>query len=66
MKYICLVGCILTPLDGYMAVCLVLRIDVHDISKAAESKQNKQEVSRTVVLTLKLVFSECTNDKTRR
>ena len=29
-----------------------------NISKTADSKQNKQEVSHTVILPLKLVFSE--------
>ena len=30
VKYICLIGCRLPPLDGYMAVCLVLTIEVYD------------------------------------
>ena len=29
MQCICLVGCRLPPLDGYVVVCLVLTIDVH-------------------------------------
>ena len=33
MQYICLVGCRLTPLGGYVAVCLVLTIDVYAITK---------------------------------
>ena len=28
----CLIGCRLPPLDGYMAVCLVLTIEVYGIS----------------------------------
>ena len=32
VQYICLVGCRLPPLDGYVAVCLVLTIDVYDIT----------------------------------
>ena len=30
MQYICLIGCKLPPLDGYVAVCLVLTIEVYD------------------------------------
>ena len=30
MQYICFVGCKIQPLDGYLAVCLVLTIDVYD------------------------------------
>ena len=30
VQYICLVGCKIQPLDGYLAVCLVLTIDVYD------------------------------------
>ena len=29
VQYICLVGCRLPPLDGYVAVCLVLTIEVY-------------------------------------
>ena len=28
----CLIGCRLPPLDGYVAVCLVLTIEVYDIT----------------------------------
>ena len=30
VQYICLIGCRLPPLDGYVAGCLVLTIDVYD------------------------------------
>ena len=30
VQYICLIGCRLSPLDGYVAVRLVLTIDVYD------------------------------------
>ena len=29
VQYICLVGCEIQPVDGYMAVCRVLKIDVY-------------------------------------
>ena len=29
VQYICLVGCKIQPLDGYVAVCLVLTIDIY-------------------------------------
>ena len=29
MQYICFIGCRLPPLSGYVAVCLVLTIDVY-------------------------------------
>ena len=32
VQYICLIGCRLPPLDGHVAVCLVLTIDVYDLS----------------------------------
>ena len=28
-QYICLVGCQIQPVDGHVAVCLVLTLDVH-------------------------------------
>ena len=31
VRYISLVGCKLSPLDGYVAVCLVLAIEVYDL-----------------------------------
>ena len=33
MQYTCLLGCRLPPLDGYMAVCLILIIDVYGKEK---------------------------------
>ena len=33
VQYKCFVGCRLPPLDGYVAVCLVLTIDVYAITK---------------------------------
>ena len=32
----CLIGCRLPPLDGYVAVCLVLIIEVYDIRQTTE------------------------------
>ena len=31
VQYICLVGCRLPPLDGYVAACLVLTIEIHGL-----------------------------------
>ena len=31
VQYICLVGCRLPPLDGYVVVCLVLTIDAFGV-----------------------------------
>ena len=33
MQYICLVGYKIVPVDGYLAVCLVLTIDVYGLTE---------------------------------
>ena len=42
MQYTCLVGCRLPSLDGYVAVCLVLTIDVYGPFVKPENKQRKE------------------------
>ena len=40
VQYICLVGCRIQPLDGYVPVCLVVTIDVNASVKMKESFMN--------------------------
>ena len=41
IQYTCLVGCRLPPLDGYVAVCLVLTIDVYDCRRCSLVRMKK-------------------------
>ena len=40
VQFICLVGCRLPPLDGYVTVCVVSTIDVYGISKFHQCLQD--------------------------
>ena len=51
LQYICLVGCKIQPVDGYVTVCLVLTIDIisHkmvDVQYLPIMRQRKDQISK--------------------
>ena len=52
VQYICCVGCKIPPVDGYVAVCLVLSIDVYvESCYTNKARQNKIKNSNVLPIT---------------